>query len=76
MSKVLIGFVLGWTAVASQFGIVGSVVVILMWVYYESYILLLGAELTAVYSSHYRPHPVTPEAGATRAVPGAGRVPA
>ena len=76
IGKWLIGVVLGWTAVASQFGIVGSIVVILMWVYYESFILLFGAELTAVTSSRYRPHPVTPEAGATRAGQRPGRVPA
>lgn len=75
IGKWLIGVVLGWSAVASQFGIVGSVVVILMWVYYESYILLFGAELTAVYSSRYRPHPVRPEAGATLAGQHPGRAP-
>jgi membrane protein len=74
--KWLIGVVLGWTAGASQLGVVGSVVVILMWVYYESYIVLFGAELTAVYSSRYRPHPVRPEAGATLAGQRPGRVPA
>jgi len=65
--KWLIGVVLARSAATSQLGIAGSTVVILLWVYYESYILLFGAELTAVYSSRYRHQPVTPEAGATRA---------
>ena len=67
IGKWLIGFYLGRTTVASQFGVAGSLVVILLWVYYESYILLLGAELTAVYSSRYRRRPVKPESGATSA---------
>jgi membrane protein len=65
IGKWLIGFYLGQTTVASQFGVAGSLVLILLWVYYQSYILLLGAELTAVYSSLYRKHRVTPEPGAT-----------
>ena len=67
VGKWLIGLVLGRPGVVSQFGIAGSMVVFLLWVYYESYILLLGAELTAVTSSRYRRRPVTPEDGATRA---------
>jgi membrane protein len=65
--KWLIGFLLARTVASSRLGIAGSTVVILLFVYYESYILLFGAELTAVYSSRYRHHPVTPETGATRA---------
>lgn len=63
--KWLIGLYLGRTTTASQFGVAGSLVVVLLWVYYESVILLFGAELTAVYSSRYRRRPVTPEPGAT-----------
>lgn len=65
--KWLIGFYLGRTTTASQFGVAGSLVVILLWVYYESAILLFGAELTAVYSSRYRRRVVTPAPGATSA---------
>ncbi len=65
--KWLIGFHLGRTTTASQFGVAGSLVVVLLWVYYESAILLFGAELTAVYSSRYRRRAVTPETGATSA---------
>ncbi|MBP7678520.1 MAG: YihY/virulence factor BrkB family protein [Thermoanaerobaculia bacterium] len=74
--KWLIGFYLGRTTTASQFGVAGSLVVVLLWVYYESAILLFGAELTAVYSSRYRRRPVTPEPGATIAGPDPPRAPA
>lgn len=75
VGKWLIGFLLGRTLVASQLGIAGSTLVILIWVYYESYILLFGAELTAVTSSRKRQGPVTPETGATRAVQHPARLP-
>lgn len=73
--KWLIGFYLGRTTTASQFGVAGSLVVVLLWVYYESTILLFGAELTAVYSSRYRRRSVTPESGATKAGPNPLRKP-
>ena len=65
--KWLIGFYLGRATMAAQFGVAGSLVVLLLWVYYESFILLFGAEVTAVYSSLYGKHRVTPAPGATRA---------
>ena len=67
LGKWLIGFYLGRTTAASQFGVAGSLVVVLLWVYYESAILLFGAELTAVFSSRYRGRPPKPEPGATSA---------
>ncbi len=69
IGKWLIGYYLAQTTVASRFGVAGSVVVILLWVYCESYVLLFGAEVTAVYSSRYRLHPVRPESGATSVGP-------
>jgi membrane protein len=50
LGKYLIGLYLGRSGVASAFGAAGSVVVILVWVYYSSQILLLGAEFTRVYA--------------------------
>jgi membrane protein len=50
IGKSLIGLYLGRTAVASPYGAAGSIVVILLWVYYASAILLLGAEFTRSYS--------------------------
>ncbi len=45
-----IGFYIGKTGVASSYGAAGSLIVILLWVYYSSMILLLGAEFTKVYA--------------------------
>ncbi|CAN5683414.1 hypothetical protein BH11PLA1_BH11PLA1_01990 [soil metagenome] len=46
VGKYGIGAYLGKSAVASPFGAAGSVVVVLLWVYYSSMIFLLGAEIT------------------------------
>ena len=48
--KYAIGLYLGTTAMASEFGAAGSVVVLLVWVFYSAQIFLLGAEFTWVYS--------------------------
>lgn len=53
MGKILIGLYLGKTSVASGFGAAGSLVVLLMWVYFSAQIFLLGAEFTWVYSHEY-----------------------
>lgn len=53
IGKVLIGIYLGRSGVASSYGAAGSVVVILLWVYYSSLILFFGAELTQVYANHF-----------------------
>jgi membrane protein len=50
IGKTLIGLYLSKSAVASSFGAGGSLVIILVWVYYNSQILFLGAEFTQVYS--------------------------
>ena len=50
IGKVLIGVYLGKTAIASAFGAAGSIVVLLVWVYYSAQIFLLGAEFTWVYA--------------------------
>jgi membrane protein len=50
LGKFAIGFYLGQASVASSYGAAGSVVIVLLWVYYSSLILYLGAEFTQVYS--------------------------
>jgi membrane protein len=59
----LIGLYLSRGGVTSAYGAAGSLVVLLMWVYYSSQILLFGAEFTQVYArrSGRRPDP-TPNA--------------
>jgi len=51
--KYLIGLYLGHAAVGSSFGAAGSLVALLMWVYYSSQLLLFGAEFTQVYASRF-----------------------
>jgi membrane protein len=50
VGKQLIGLYIGQSAVSSAYGAAGSVVVLLVWVYYSSQIVLLGAEFTRVYT--------------------------
>lgn len=54
IGKYLLGLYLGCCGPASAFGAAGSLVLILLWVYYSSQILLFGAEFTRVYTNHYR----------------------
>ena len=49
IGKLLIGLV-GMTTITSAFGAAGSLVVLLIWVYYSAQIFLLGAEFTRVYA--------------------------
>ena len=51
LGKILVGMYLAKSSVASGYGAAGSLVIILLWVYYNSQILFLGAEFTQVYSS-------------------------
>jgi membrane protein len=53
IGNFLIGLYLSKTGMASAYGAAGSLVVILLWVYYSSQVLLLGAEFTQVYATHY-----------------------
>ncbi len=51
LGKFLLGWYLGQEGVTSGFGTAGSLVVLLLWVYYSSLILLFGAEFTRVYAA-------------------------
>ena len=53
VGKFLIGLYMAKSAVASGFGAAGSVVALLVWVYYSAQIFLLGAEFTWAYSTIY-----------------------
>jgi membrane protein len=50
IGKLLLGLYLGRASVASPYGAAGSLVVLVIWVYYSAQILFLGAELTQVYA--------------------------
>ncbi len=53
IGKFAIGFYLGSSTVASVYGAAGSVIIILVWVYYSAIILYFGAEFTKVYAKSY-----------------------
>lgn len=53
IGKYLIGLYIGTSGVTSTFGAAGSMITILVWVYYSSLIFFLGAEFTRVYATEY-----------------------
>lgn len=53
IGKALIGLYLGRSSVASVYGAAGSVVVIIVWVYYAAQIFFFGAEVTQAYAHRH-----------------------
>jgi membrane protein len=53
IGKLAIGYYLGKSNIAGVYGAAGSVIIILVWVYYSSIILYFGAEFTQVYANLY-----------------------
>ena len=66
LGKTAIGLYLGNSAVASSFGAAGSLVLLLLWIYYSAQILFFGAEFTQVYANKYGSR-IIPEAQAESA---------
>ncbi len=56
VGKFLIGLYLGKSAITSEFGAAGTLVVAIAWVYYSSQVFFLGAEFTREYSLAYGTH--------------------
>jgi membrane protein len=52
LGKFLIGYYLGHSKLSSTYGTAGSVIVMLLWVYYSSMILYFGAVFTHVFAAH------------------------
>jgi membrane protein len=50
IGKSLIGLYLGRSSISSAYGAAGSVMVLLLWIYYSAQIFLLGAEFTHVFA--------------------------
>jgi membrane protein len=48
--KLLIGLYLGRSSLSSAYGAAGSIMVLLLWIYYSAQIFLLGAEFTHVFA--------------------------
>lgn len=71
IGKSLIGLYLGRSSFASGFGAAGSLVVLLVWMYYSAQIFLLGAEFTRVYA-HTLGSLCDAGAGGSAAQPGEG----
>jgi membrane protein len=67
IGKYGVGFYLQRTGVNTTYGAAGSLVLLLLWIYFSSLIFLLGAEFTRVHSRRYRD-------GRAPASPGAVRV--
>jgi membrane protein len=53
VGKLLIGLYLGRSSVASVYGAAGSVVVLVLWVYYAAQIFFFGAEVTQAYARRH-----------------------
>ena len=53
VGKYAIGLYLGSSTVASTYGAAGSVIVVLLWVYYSAEVFLFGAELTRGYACRF-----------------------
>lgn len=53
IGKFAIGMYLGSSKVGTAYGAAGSIVIILLWVYYSAIILYFGAEFTQVYVQHF-----------------------
>jgi membrane protein len=50
LGKLAIGFYLGHSSVASSYGAAGSLVVLLVWIFYSTQLVFFGAELTQVWA--------------------------
>jgi uncharacterized BrkB/YihY/UPF0761 family membrane protein len=53
LGKLAIGLYIGKQGLESTYGAAASIVVVLIWVYYSSQIVLMGAEFTNVYARRY-----------------------
>jgi len=53
LGKLLIGVYMSHTATTNVYGAAGSLVALLLWIYYSSLIFFIGAEFTHVYANEY-----------------------
>jgi membrane protein len=60
VGKSLIGIYIGSTSVAESYGTAGSLIVILLWIYYSTVTFLLGAEFTRVFAERFGSHSTQP----------------
>jgi membrane protein len=70
LGQLVFGQVLSQTEFGSAYGVAGSFIILITWIYYAAHILLIGAEFTKVYAGRHGT-PIVPEeyAVSTRAEP-------
>jgi len=68
VGKFLLGWYLGRSSIVSAYGAAGSIVLVLLWVYYSAQILFFGAEITKAYAALHAA-PVSPADYAVWAAP-------
>ena len=56
LGKLGLGLYLGKEAVGSSYGAAGSILVLLLWVYYSGLIFYFGAEFTKTYADRFGSH--------------------
>ncbi|MDQ5854513.1 MAG: YihY/virulence factor BrkB family protein [Chloroflexota bacterium] len=77
IGRFALGLYLGRGTFGSAYGVAGSLIIVLLWVYYSAQILFFGAEFTQVYANKYGSRvvpapdavPVTEEARARQGMP-------
>ncbi len=74
LGKTIIGFYIARSNPASAFGVAGSLVLVMVWVYYSAMIFLMGAEFTKVYANRYGSL-IRPVAGAVYRIPARAPIP-
>jgi membrane protein len=65
VGRILLGLYLGRAGTTSAYGAAGSLVIVLLWIYYSAQILFFGAEFTQVYARRYD-RQIEPSANAVR----------
>ncbi|MPZ19208.1 MAG: YihY family inner membrane protein [Luteitalea sp.] len=73
LGSFLIATFVGKAAAGSVYGVAGSVLALLLWVYYSSQVFLFGAELTRVFANRYGGSVLPRRQGGVRFIPGVAR---
>src|SRR5439155_1472971 len=76
IGKSLIGLYIGSSNVAERYGTAGSLIIILLWIYYTTLTFLFGAEFTRAYAQQFGSHAAQSEAGTVPREAEAARTPA
>jgi membrane protein len=75
VGKLLIGLYIGRSGVASGFGAAGSLVAVLVWIYWSAQVFLLGAEFTRAYAQAHGSMSGDPAVGGGGAIDPSGPTP-